>query len=536
MKKLNIVSVISLILTFIISVPIINLFKNIFNKTEFEVLPNLVVEAIGNTVYMMIFVGIFTVLLASSIAWIINVYDFRLKKIFQVLLVLPFGIPAYIMAQSYADLFSFTGFFSAFLRNNYGIRFSIDIMNIHGAVYIYTLALFPYIYLFCNSYYNKYAGTFVENSRLLGVTGFKLFSKVGFKVARIPIIAGLSLVIMEVLSDYGVVSYYGIPAFTTILYKIWIGFGDFSSAIKLAAFIMTIIFLLLVSEKQISKKLRFYTSTKVNGMNGIKATGKTAVFIYIYLTVVVILALILPLFELLYNNYYSFVDVISMEYITIILSTILYCSIGAGITVLIAFIFVNYNMNSKGALPFITQRVATLGYSIPGIIIALAIMFSFHEFDRFLRPFYDCAGIENKLLISKSVIALIFAYIVRFLTVAYNQIYSARNKFNPNIFEVSRLLGKSQFKTLLKVDLPLLMETNRMAFFLIFLEILKELPITLLLKPIGLNTLTIEVHKFYSDEMIKESSVPSLMIIIIGISLNLLILYYKGKGEMDVKD
>ncbi len=531
MKKINPVSVVSIILTILISVPIINLFKNIFNNTEFEVLPSLIFEAMRNTLYIMVLVGIFTVFLASSMAWIMNVYDFKFKKLFQILIVLPFGMPPYIMGQSYADLFSFTGFFPVFLRNNYNIKFTIDMMNIHGAIFVYTLALFPYIYFFCSSYYKQCVGTFVENSRLLGVTGFKLFRKVGFKVARIPIIAGLSLVMMEVLSDYGVISYYGISAFTTILYKIWIGFDDFASAIKLAAFIMTLIFLLLAIEKRISKRLRFYTSTKVNRTKTIKATKKTAIFIYIYLSLVVIFALILPLFQLLYNNYYSFAGVINIEYIGIIFSTILYCSIASAISVLIAFIFVNYNMNSKGLFPFFTQRVATLGYSIPGVIVALAVLFSFNELDRFLSPVYNYMGIENKLLISKSIIALIFAYIVRFITIAYNQIYSTRNKFNPNLFEASRLLGKSQFKTLLKVDFPLLIETNKMAFFLIFLEILKELPITLLLKPIGLKTLTIEVYKFYSNEMIKESSVPSLMIIIIGMTLISLILYYREKDK-----
>ncbi|PID67347.1 MAG: hypothetical protein CR959_00645 [Fusobacteriales bacterium] len=529
MKRINMISIVSVILTLVLSVPILNLFKNIFNKSKFEVLPSLVFEAIFNTLYMMFFVGIFTVILASSLAWIMNVYDFKFKRLFQVLLVMPFGIPAYIMGQSYADLLSFSGFFPTFIRNNYNIKFTIDVMTINGAIFIYTMALFPYIYLFCSSYYSRYAGTFVENSRLLGVTGFKLFRKVGFKIARVPIIAGLSLVMMEVISDYGVVSYFGIQAFTTILYKIWIGFNDFSSAIKLAAFIMTLIFILLVIEKQVSKRLRFYTSTKTNGMKSIKAKGKIAIFIYIYLSLVVILALILPLFELLYNNYYSFSDVINMEYIKIIGGTILYCSIGAFITVLVAFIFVNYTTNSKSIFSFFTERVSTLGYSIPGIIIAIAVMFSFHELDRFLRPLYVYFKFKNKLFLSQTAIILIFAYVVRFLTVAYNQIFSAKNKFNPNIFECSRLLGQSQFRTLLKIDLPLLMEANITAFFLIFLEILKELPITLLLKPIGLETLTIEVHKFYSNEMIKEASVPSLMIIIIGISLNFIILYHKNK-------
>lgn len=536
MRKINLISVFSVIIASTISIPILYVFKNIFNNTEFEVLPRLVVEALNNTLIMILVTGIFSVVIASSIAWIVNIYEFKGRRIFQILLMLPFGMPPYIMAQAYGDLFSYTGFFSAFLRNNFNIRFSIDMLNIQGAVFIYIFSLFPYIYIFCNSYYNKFAAPFVENSRLLGVTGFEMFKRVGFPIARIPIIAGVSLIIMEIVSDYGVVSYYGIQAFTTIFYKIWISFGDFSSAIKLAAFVMFIVFIFLYFEKRLSAKMRYYSSTKSATLKRIKPRKKESIFIYTYLSSIVLISLGLPIFELLYNNYYRFFDIIDFSYIMIIFNTILYCSIGAFIAICISFLLVNYIMNSSGFFSNFVLQVATLGYSIPGIIIAIAVMFSFHDLDRLLSPLYNLLNIDKVLFLSSSVFVLVFAYVVRFLTISFNQIYSSRNKFNPNIFEASRMLGKSQFNTMINIELKLLSDANVIAFLLVFLEILKELPITLLLKPISLNTLTIQVHKYYVNEMIAESSVPSLMIVIIGMFLSSIIMLYKEKVDNYVKN
>ncbi len=529
MKKYNAISVISILLTIMLCVPIVNVLKNILNPSTSKILPSIVLESLLNTLTMIVIVGFLTVLLASSLAWIVSIYEFKGRKLFHILLLMPFSFPPYIMAQSYADFFSYTGIIPTILRNNYGIRCTIDMMNIKGAILIYVLSLFVYIYLFCLSYYHKHAQLFVENSRLLGVAGWKMYREIGLKLARIPIISGLSLVIMELISDYGVVSYYGIRAFTTVFYKIWISLYDFSSAIKLAALVMGFIFLLLGAEHWFSKNRKFYATSKSLYFKRITPKKSTRVAIYCYLTTVVTLSFIIPLSQLIYNNYFSFFDVVDSDYLQIIIDTLLYCSLGAFLTVFIAFLLVNFTSNSKSIFSFFARQVATLGYSIPGIIIAISVMFTFHELDKTLRPLYVAMHLKNKLLLSGTSIALVFAYVVRFITISYNQLYSGRAKYHPNLFEASRLLGKSQFQTMCFIDVPLLKESGVLAFLLVFLEILKELPITLLLKPIGLNTLTIEVHKYHTNEMIKESSVPSLIIVLIGIILNLFIFYYKKR-------
>ncbi len=525
----NIIELLSIIFMVAIIAPLLYVLKNIFIATDADVLLSLVIESIVNTLVMAAISGLFAVLLGSSLAWIINVYEFKGRRLFQILMVLPFGIPPYIMAQTYADLSSFTGFIPAFFRNNFQISTTIDVMNIKGAIFVYTFSLFPYVFFLCSSFYNTYAGALVDNSRLLGVTGWKMFTRIGFKVARLPIIASVSLVCMEIISDYGVVSYFGIPAFTTIFYKIWTFHSDFASAIKIAAILMFITFIILTVERYISSRKRFYSKSVKSDVSRLEPTGGEKWFIYTYLILVIIFALILPLAELLYNNYYVFAGVISLKYIGLVLSTVAICLTVGILAVIMSNIMVNYICNSKGILAFLTKRVATLGYSVPGIIIAIAVMFTFRDLDRLFRPIYVYTGIQDKLLLSHSVFILVFAHVVRFITIAFNQLSSNRNKFNPHLFEASRLLGKSQFATFIKIDIRLLKDSSIVALLLVFLDVLKELPITMLLKPTHINTLTTEIFKFYDNEMIKESSVPCLFIVVIGMMLSVLIDYYRRK-------
>lgn len=497
--------------------PLIYVAKAYFYEPKTKLISKVIFEAMSNTLTILFFVGVFTVLIASSVAWIISVYDFKGRRFFRSIFILSFAFPPYIMAQCYGDLFSFTGFFSSFLRNNYDIRFTVDFLNIRGAIFVFVISLFPYILMFCMSFYSGKVSSYVENARLLGARGLGLFFKIGFPIARIPILTGLSLVLMETISDFGVVEYYGIPAFTTVFYKIWIARSDFGSALRLAAILMVVVFLLVWMEKYMRKNKKYSVSAKSDRFKRVPLSKKGSWFVYIYFAGLSLVTFVLPLFQLLYNSHFAASDVLDTSYIGIIASTIFVCAISSIITCIGAFLIVNFatNMRTRGAN--LVRAVATIGYSIPGIVIGIAVMFSLHDLDRLLSPLYlKFLNVKTIWVLSGSVFALFFAYSVRFMAIGFNQFSSGRAKISPEIFEASRVLGKNQFGTILHVELPLLKETGIMAFLLVFLEVLKELPITLLLKPMGLNTLTIQVNKYHVNEMVREASVPSLFIVLIG--------------------
>lgn len=502
----------------LILAPLAYVARAYFYQPKTKVLSKIIFEAMSNTLIMLLFVGVFAVLIASSVAWIISVYEFKGRGFFRSVFILSFAFPPYIMAQCYGDLFSFTGFFSSFLRNNYGIRFTIDFLNIRGAIFVFVISLFPYILMFALSFYSGKVSSYVENARLLGVRGFGLFFRVGLPIARIPILTGLSLVLMETISDFGVVEYYGIPAFTTVFYKIWIARSDFGSALRLAAILMAVVFFLVWLEKYLRKNKKYSVSAKSDRFKRVPLSKKGRVFVYSYFGLLALITFALPVFQLLYNSFFAASGILDSSYVGIIFSTTMVCAVSSLITCAAAFFMVNFAANIGQKTGNLVRSIATVGYSIPGIVIGIAVMFSLHDLDRLLSPVYkNLFAVKSIWVLSGSVFALYFAYSVRFMAIGFNQFSSGRAKISPEIFESSRVLGKTQLGTLWAVDLPLLRETGIMAFLLVFLEVLKELPITLLLKPIGLNTLTIQVNKYHINEMVREASIPSLFIVLIGV-------------------
>lgn len=532
MKKISVIHHIGILTLMLIIAPIVYLLLQVFHESEIALKSNLLWEYSKNTMLMVLIVGAVTSFMGVLSAWVVSFYDFPLRRFFKLLLALPLAIPPYIAAHAYAD-FTYHGGLLYKLLQSFGINKYFDMMNLGGAIFIYCITLYPYVYLMCLSFYQRFSSSLVDNARVLGANPIKLFLKVGLPMARLPVVSGVTLAIMELVSDFGVVDYYGVQAFSTGIYKTWHNYEDFYGAIKLSSVLLVIIFSFVIFESSLRKKLRFFTSTKT-GIATLIPTGKRGrASIYLFLASTLVICLGVPIFQLFYNAHYVYDKVIDAKLTSVILTTLMYCSISSVICVIVSFVIANLTAFSENRRTTLISRFATMGYSVPGVIIGLAVIFTFIDLDKFLVPLYRLIGIENKVMVlSTSVFALVFAYVVRFLAVSYNNVYSGYKKINPNLFKAGLTLGESRWRIFWRVDFPLMFPTLLSAFLLVFLEIIKELPITLMLKPYHVETLTGMIYTYIHNEQYSEASVPGLVIVGLGMIAIFITMLYREKKRV----
>lgn len=475
-----------------------------------------------NTVIIVGFTALFTMLIGSSLAWFVTVYDFPFKKQLKWGLMLPLTIPAYIGAYTYYGIINYTGVIQTTLRNVFDLRIDqkyVNIMSIQGVIFIFTLFLYPYVYTITRSFLAKESASLIENARMLGKTPLQIFFKVVLPISRTAIIGGVSLAILEALNDYGVVSYFGVPTFSTAIFKTWFGMGDVASAIRLSAILMVIVITVLVGEKIYSRRRQYAsTSTKLRPLRPMKLTGiqKTLVPAYVYS--IFALGFVIPTIQLLHWSYLSRdrFDVIALSKMS--WNSFMTAIIASLIIIVASVIVANNKRISRSIIGKINSKIIVIGYSIPGAVIAIGIIVVFIALDRQLAPFYHSVLNLNKtLVISSSIFMLVIAYVIRFLAIGYNAVDAGFEKIGNRFYESSLLLGKSKLETFLKVDLPMLKPALLSGLLIAFIDILKELPLTLLLRPFNYDSLATKAYEYANDEMIHEASVPSL--IIIGLSL-----------------
>lgn len=535
MKKISIIHIIAVLALLVILSPIIYLLLQVFRKSEWVLRPELLWIYSRNTIIMACIVGVFTGFFGSVLAWIVSFYDFPFRKVFKVLLALPLAIPPYIAAHSYADFTYNGGLFHRFTKW-WGNPYYFDMMNFWGAIFIYCITLYPYVYLMCLSFYKDSSAVLIDNARILKASPWKLFFKVGLPLARLPIVSGVTLALMELVSDFGVVDYYGVQAFSTGIYKTWLSYSDFYGAIRLSAILLIIILSFVLIETALRRRLKFFTSNKSRLAKLIPTNICALTLIYLILIPSLLLCFGIPLVQLFYNAHYVYAKVINKELLYVIWTTFKYSAFAAIACVTISLIVANMTIWVENRFTSFISKLATMGYSVPGVIIGLAVIFTFIDLDKNLLYFYRSIGINQKtLVLSTSIFALIFAYIVRFLAVSYNNVYSGYRKLNPNILKAGFTLGKGRVLTFLRIELPLMLPTLFSAFLLVFLEIIKELPITLMLKPYNVETLTGRIYTYVHNEQYAEASIPGLIIIALGIIAVMITMLYKENKNADSK-
>ncbi|MGB5822948.1 MAG: iron ABC transporter permease [Proteocatella sp.] len=527
MKRINFNgwALLSTLFILMILMPIMDVMIHLFqepNETWYHIKEFLLADYVKNTVLISGITAVLTMIIGTSLAWLIAAYDFPLRKFFRWALILPLAIPPYIAAYTYAGILSYTGPVQVFFRNTLGLELSqkyFDVMSVQGVIFIFTIFLLPYVYMVVRTYLEKQSSSLVENARLLGKNGYEIFFKVVIPISRGVIVAGVTLVILEVVSDYGVVSYFGIKTFSTAIFSAWFSMGDVDSAIRLAAILMLTVFVVMTAEKSFRGRRRYTsTSSKIRPIAKKKLKGILGMAASLYCGVILVLGFVIPTVQLLKWSMMSYEKILNKSFFILIYNSVWIALIAGVIAMIMAVIIANYTRISESNLSKIYSKITLLGYSIPGAVVAITVILFFVDLDNRLVWFYKLIDVNSpKLVLSMSIWMLVFAYVIRFLAVGYQSVEGGFEKAGKKFYEASRLLGKSSTKTFFLVDLPMIKPTILSGFALVFVDIVKELPLALILRPFNFHTLATKVFEYANNEMIIEAAVPSM--IIIGVTL-----------------
>lgn len=506
----------------LVTIPLLTLISNIFGPPgdSWEHLrENLLYHYFLNTLVLLAGVACCTFLLGVSAAWIISSYNFPGRRYFEWLLILPLGFPGYIMAYTYVGLLDYAGPVQSLLRNLFGMQVQgglIDIMNLPGAIFILSISLYPYVYLLARASFLQQSRTLQEAAYLLESSRLRTFFKIALPMARPAIVGGIALASMEVLNDYGVVKYFGVSTFTTGIFRAWFSMGDASTAIYLAAILMVFVFVVLFLEN-LQRGDKKYVSpnavTRPIERANVSALGRW--MMTGLCSFVLLISFMVPLGQVLYWVSLTYHKVVDKEFVTLIYRSFS-LAICAGIVIVIFSVILLYalRLNSSRWIKGIT-KLAILGYAIPGAVVAIGIMIPVLGLDKFLARHLSPDGLGLWLTGTLSVV--VFAYVVRFMAVGYQPIESGFQKTGMHINEASRLLGAGTSTTLFKVDLPMIKSSLFTGILLVFVDVLKELPLTLILRPFNYHTLATKTFDMATNEMIAESANPALVIILTGI-------------------
>ena len=514
----------SLFLGLLLLLPMFFLFTKLFQVPSFDFFylwDTLLLDYSFNTFYLILITSVFAIIFGVMPAWFVSNYDFKLRNFFDLVLYLPLAIPTYIMSFTYSDLLSYTGPLQFFLRKNLpdvAPYFNNDYLQIEVLGVLLGLALYPYVYTALRVSFSLIGSSYIDVAKNLGLSDVKMFFKVVLPLSKPALFSGLFLVVMEVLNEYGAVKYFGVNTYTAGIFRAWFSMGSENTAIQLACLLILLVGFILILERMTQKQSKFYyqTNTKQKPLTMPKLSTRVA--IYMSCSVPFFLGFLIPLIYILNNSIQQFMMVDFSRLFALSFNSIKVSFIASVFIILIALFFLYVEKISKLKLNTIITNITSLGYVIPGAVIGLAVILLFTQFPLF----------NNHLLVG-SFFVLIYAYVFRFLAVGKSPIKSSLDK-QPKAFEdTSKVLGVSSFKALRTIHLPLNKMALVIAFIVTFIDLLKELPITLILRPFNFDTLATQTYEFAVEEMLKASSIYSLMIIVIGSVLLILLKYITNK-------
>lgn len=519
----------------LISIPIFTIGLSIFGDKQ-DIWQHLVETVLAsyiiNSLILMVGVGIGVLIFGVGCAWLVTMTQFWGEKWLECLLLMPLASPAYLLAYAYTNLLSYFGPVQIWLRNIFAWESVNDywfpeLRGMPGAIAMLTLVLYPYVYLLARVAFLEQSVCTIEASRSLGNNPWQSFLKVGLPLARPAIMAGLALALMEALNDFGTVQYFGVNTFTTGIYRTWIGMGERQAAAQLSFLLMVFILCLIILERWSRAKAKFYQGGANQILPRYRLGWLRGGLAFLFCALPLTLGFIIPTIYLFHLTITNAEVTLNDQFWTLTRHSLILAVISALVAMAIALTMA-YGERLIPTIPIKTAiRISALGYAIPGSVIAVGILIPLGAFDNTIdRIMVNNFNISTGLIFSGTVIALIYGYIVRFLAVSFNTIESSLGKIKPNLDDASRSLGFGTVQTLFHVHLPLMWGGIFTAIMLVFVDVMKELPATLVMRPFNFDTLAIRVYQYASDERLVEASAPSLAIILAGI-IPVMILSYR---------
>ena len=531
-------TVLLFVIILLVIIPIMTVMSFIFQpSTELwgHLSDNLLIDYLLNTGMIVISVALLTIIIGVSCAWLVTNFSFPGVNVFKWLLVMPIAIPTYVSAYIYAGLFEPSGMIFDSVENYLGLGKElydlIELRNVYGVIFILSVCLYPYVYLLSYSSFKEQSYCAIEVGKSLGLSDKELFSRVSIPLARPGIIAGVSLVVMETLAEFGTMDYYGVRTFTTGIYRTWFAFGDETSALHLASILLTFVFIIIIVEKFSRGKSQYVnTSQKSKKIKARDLNGIYGVYACLWCLLFTLLGFVLPVIQLLFWLSETYSYIFEDYYIQVIKNTVSIATIASIIIVLISIYSSYINRSTDNLYIKSSLKIFTLGYSIPGVVIAVGIIIPLTMVDNFQARIFG----SPLYYLSGSFFALVLCYLVRFSTISYNATESGLGKIKKNIDLTVHSFGLSDFAILKKVHMPIMKTTLITSFILVFVDIVKELPATLILRPFNFDTLAINIYELASSEQLSYIASPSLILIII--SLIPVILLIRKNINFDDKD
>ncbi len=462
-------------------------------------------------------------IIGVATAWLTATCEFPGRRWFAWALLLPLAIPAYIIAYTYTGMLDYAGPLQTGLRAFFGWQHQDywfpEIRSLPGAIVMLSLVLYPYVYLLARAAFLEQSGSIIDASRTLGYGPWISFFNISLPIARPAIVAGVSLAMMETLADYGTVQYFGVATFTTGIFRTWFGLGDSTAAAQLSGVLLAFVFVLLALERWSRRRARYHHGGhRPQSPLLIRLSGGRALAALCVCAAPLLFGFVLPASQLLIWSIRTAPTVVDGAFLELVVNTVLLAAVTAVVTVLLAC-FLGYgrrlvpSLMVRGAV-----RISAFGYAVPGTVIAIGVLLPFAWFDNHLDAWVQAQfGISTGLLLSGSVAALIFAYIVRFFAVSFNAVEAGLAAIRPTMDDCARSLGYTPMAVVRRIHIPMLRGSLLTALLLVFVDVMKELPATLVLRPFNFNTLAVRAYELAADERLADSSSAALAIVAAGI-------------------
>ncbi len=480
-------------------------------------------DYVTNSLLLMLGVTIGTLIGGVGTAWLTSMCQFPGRGVFEWALLLPMAMPAYIIAYTYTGMLDYAGPVQTGLRGltgwGHGDYWFPEVRSLSGAALMLSLVLYPYVYLLTRAAFLSQSLCVLDVSRTLGNGPWRTFWRVALPLARPAIAAGLSLALMETLADYGTVQYFGVQTFTTGIFRTWYGLGDPAGAAQLAALLLGFVLVLIVLERSSRRHARYHhTSQRHQAIRRHRLRSTRAGLAFAFCSLPLLFGFLIPAGQLAAWALTISHTAYDARFLTLVTNS-LGLAAAAALLALVFALLLGYGKRLHPSRPVTAAvRLAGLGYAVPGTVVAIGVIIPFAWLDNTVDAWLRTSiGVSSGLLLSGTLAALLFAYLVRFLAVSLQTVESGLGKCRPAMDEAARSLGLGPGQVLWRIHVPLLKGSLLTALLLVFVDVLKELPATLILRPFNFNTLAVRAFELASDERLADSAPAALTIVLAGL-------------------
>ncbi len=517
----------ALVVAALAAVPIASIFASLADwrtgDTWSHLIDTVLPEYLLNTVILCLGVGVSVAVIGVATAWLTVMHDFPGRRMFEWALILPLAVPAYVMAYVYTDFLQFVGPVQSALRGWFGWEAGDygfpDVRTVGGAVAMFGFVFYPYVYMLARTAFLERASGAMEAGRSLGLGPWRCFFRVSLPLARPAIVAGTALALMETLADYGTVAYFGVQTFTTGIYRAWFSLGDRAAAAQLSAMLLSFVVLVLMVEHLSRGRARFNDTSRQRRpafAQRLSALAGWGAFAACFLPL--FFGFLLPALLLLKMAINEGDAQFGPRFLSLAGNSFALASVTAVIGVVLAVLLAYANRLARVPLTAFLNRLVGLGYAVPGTVIAVGVLIPVTQLDNWLaHTIKAITGASPGLLLTGGMAALVFAYLTRFLSVALHTVDTGLARITVSMDEAARNLGASLWKTLRQVHVPMLRGSLLTAGLMLFVDVMKELPATLVMRPFNLDTLATQTFNLAADERLAEASTAALTIVVVGL-------------------